>query len=74
MTRRQKNPAQPPLDEAARRQLERSKDALDNVREGFDDAAADATPEGPASVSGGPRPRRRPAVGAGQVLKLHPLT
>jgi hypothetical protein len=59
MTRPQKDPAQPPLDEAARRQLERSKDALDNVREGFDDAAADATPEGPASVSGGPRPRRR---------------
>jgi hypothetical protein len=59
MNQRQKAPATPPLDEAARRQLERSRDALDNVREGYDDAAADATPEGPASVSGGPRPRRR---------------
>ena len=59
MKRPSNAPTQPPLSEAARRQLERSKDALDNVREGFDDAAADATPEGPASVSGGPRPRRR---------------
>jgi hypothetical protein len=59
MKRQQKTPTQPPLDEAARRQLERSRDALDNVREDYDDADADATPEGPASVSGGPRPRRR---------------
>jgi hypothetical protein len=54
-----KQPVEPELDPAAREQLERSRDALDNVREGYDDADADATPEGPASVSGGPRPRKR---------------
>lgn len=54
-----KQPVEPELDPSAQEQLERSRDALDNMAEGFDDENADATPDLPSSVSGGPRPRKR---------------
>jgi hypothetical protein len=48
-----------PADPTAQEQSKRSHDALDNQREDYDDSSGADSPELPASVSGGPRKKRK---------------
>lgn len=47
-----------PAGEAGHDPSRQAQDALDNVREGYDDESADANADLPASASGGPRKKQ----------------